>query len=248
VNAFPAPSTEDETGRKSHRLRGDDNGPVPRKLRLRLSPHAATALAAVGLALAFTWETDRFGFNARTPLSSSPSEAVDISLRRLARSRVVNRLQRAQCLNGSLVENKSAVDRELARIREHPLYMMIKEKMVDHLESQGFQNVPINQTTDLSERGLSSEAETALYNLMHSLRAYCPVSNERVAVFLRDHEAHFGKSIAAHDGAGGYDMALTLLIQLLFEYPDDLAPVARAVRIYPIAADSSALIVSRHDR
>ena len=38
---------------------------------------------------------------------------------------------------------------------------MIKEKMVDHLENQGFQNVPVNRTTDVSEPGLSSEAETA---------------------------------------------------------------------------------------
>ena len=110
---------------------------------------------------------------------------------------------------------------------------------MDHLENQGFQHVPIIQTTDLSEPGLLSEAETAIHNDIHSLRAYCPVSNERVTVFSH-HEANFGKAIAAHDGAGGYEVAFTLLIQLLFEYPDDLAPVARAVRIYPIAADSFA--------
>ena len=240
MNAFPTPSEKDETGCQWHQFRDRADGPLPRNLRLRFNPLVATALAAVGLALAFAWDTDRFGFNARTPLSSSPSEAVDISLRRLTRSRVVNRLQRAQRLNGSLVENQSVIDGELARIREHPLYMMIKEKMVDHLENQGFQNVPVIRTSDVSELGISSEAETALYNLIHSLRAYCPVSNERVTVFLRDHEANFGKEIAAHDGAGGYDVAFTLLIQLLFEYPDDLAPVARAVRIYPTATDTLA--------
>jgi hypothetical protein len=31
--------------------------------------------------------------------------------------------------------------------------------------------------------------------------------------------------------ADRYDVAVTLLIQLLFEYPDDLNPVAGAVRI-----------------
>ena len=184
MNAYPTPSKKDETGRQWPHFRDRADGPLPRNLRLRFNPLVATALAAVGLALAFAWDTDRFGFHDRTPLSVSPSEAVDISLRRLARSRVVNRLQRAQRLNGLLVENQSAIDGELARIREHPLYMMIKGKMVGHLENQGFQNVPIIQTTDLSEPGLLSEAETALHNVIHSLRAYCPVSNERVTVFL----------------------------------------------------------------
>ena len=41
----------------------------------------------------------------------------------------------------------------------------------------------------------------------------------------------FGNSIVARGPAERYDVAVTLLIQLLFEYPDDLKPVAGAVRI-----------------
>ena len=114
MNAFPTPSEKAETGLQWRRFRDHADGHLPRNLRLRFNPLAATALAAAGLALAFAWDSDRFGFQARTPISSSPSEAVDISLRRLARSRVINRLQTAQCLNGSLVENQSAINGELA--------------------------------------------------------------------------------------------------------------------------------------
>lgn len=54
---------------------------------------------------------------------------------------------------------------------------------------------------------------------------------------MRDQEERLGKSMAAHDGTGGYDVALSLLIQLLFEYPDDLSQDVNAVRFFPLTTE-----------
>jgi hypothetical protein len=103
---------------------------------------------------------------------------------------------------------------------------------------KGYQTVRIMRTDDPREPMLSFEAETSLNNFIHSLRGSCPAPDEKVAAFLRDHEATFGKSIVARDDAGGYDLAFTFLIQLVFEFPDELAPVASSVRIRPAASAS----------
>jgi hypothetical protein len=54
---------------------------------------------------------------------------------------------------------------------------------------------------------------------------------------LRDQEDNFGKSIATHDGTGGYDVALSFLIQLLFECPDDLSKAVDAVSFFPLTPE-----------
>ena len=203
-----------------------------------MSPLAATAIAGLGLALVFVLDTGWFKFHVTALPSLGPAEAVDLSLRRLARSRVVNRLQREHRLNGSLIENQSVIDDELARIREHALYVMIKEKMAEHLRNKGYQSIPILRTDDPREPMLSFEAETTLNDLIHSLRSFCPAPDQKIAAFLRDHKAAFGDSIVAHNDAGGYDVAFTLLIQLVFEFPDELAPVASAVRVVRVASAS----------
>jgi hypothetical protein len=105
--------------------------------------------------------------------------------------------------------------------------------MAEHLRNNGYQSVPIPRTAGPREPMLSIEAETSLIKFVYSLRAICPAPDAKVAAFLRDHEATFGDSIAAHNGAGGYDVAFAFLIQLVFEFPDELAPVASAVKFLP---------------
>ena len=236
MNASPSPFQQNDARCQSPRVRQNDDAPRRQSRGLRVSPLLATTIASFGLALVFGLDTGWFKFHVTALPSLGPAEAVDLSLRRLARSRVVNRLQREHRLNGSLIENQSVIDDELARIREHALYVMIKEKMAEHLRNKGYQSVPIVRTDDPREPMLSIEAETTLHNFIQSLRAFCPAPGEKVAAFLRDHEATFGDSVVAHDGAGDYDMAFTLLIQLVFEFPDQLAPVAGAVRIRPVVS------------
>jgi hypothetical protein len=238
MNASRSPSEPNDAGCQLPRVHENDDVTRRRKRGLRLNPLVATTIAALGLALVFALDTGWFKFHVTALPSLGPAEAVDISLRRLARSRVVNRLQREHRLTGSVIENQSVIENELARIREHALYLMIKEKMAEHLRNMGYQSVPIMRTDDPREPMLSIEAETKLHNFIHSLRAFCPAPDEKVAAFLRDHEAAFGDSIVAHDGAGGYDVGLAFLIQLVFEFPDELAPVASAVRVLPVASAS----------
>ena len=84
---------------------------------------------------------------------------------------------------------------------------------------------------------LSIDAETTLVYFAHSIRVNCRTPNEKIAAVLRDQEERFGKSFAAHDGTGSYDVALPFLIQLLFEYPDDLSKDLDAVRFFPVATE-----------
>ena len=200
-----------------------------RRRRIRLSPVVAIAIAAAGLALSFGPSSDHSCCSLRKPPTVGPDEAVDISLERLVRSRVTERFKNQNRLDASHQRNRELIDGELHRIREHALYARIKQKLTDHLRNEGYERVPIRPTQDPKDWMLSADAEFTLNGFIHSLRASLPAPNEKVAAFLQDQEALFGKSIADSRGANRYDMAFTFLIQLLFEYPDDLEPIANAV-------------------
>jgi hypothetical protein len=230
-------SDRDEAACQESPVGGEPEKPMPWNRGLRLGPTAAIVVAAAGLALIYELDTNHFGFQFQTPPSTSPDEAVDISLRRLVRTRIADRFRREKRLSGSLLEIELAIDDEFARIREHPLYLMIKEKMAEHLRSAGYEIVPIKKTPDPKLPMLSLEAETALHNFTHSVRANCRAPNGKAAALLRDQEEQFGKSIAAHDGTGGYDVALSFLIQLLFECPDDFSKDVDAVRFFPLTTE-----------
>ncbi len=207
------------------------DAPQPRRRHLRLSPIAA--IAAAGLALAFGLDSDRLGLQLRDPSAVSPAEAVDISLQRLVRTRVAQRLQKEHRLNVSPQRNRQTIDDELRRMRVHPLYAVINEMMTEHLRNEGYDRVTINPTLDQQDSMLSMDAETTLNQFIHSLRASFPAPNEKIASFLKDQEDVFGKSIVERRSADRYDAAFTFLIQLLFEYPDDFKPVAGAVKFFP---------------
>ena len=207
--------------------------PPPRRTYLRLSPITAMIVAAAALVLSFKRANDRPGSQLGKQTAVSPEEAVDISLQRLGRSRVVARLQRANLLNGSPERNRETVNGELGRIRAHPLYATIKERMTEHLRNNGYDRVTINATLDAMDPMLSMDAEITLHRFIHSLRASFPAPNGTVAAFLNEQEEIFGTSIIDHRGDGHYDAALTLFIQLLFEYPEGIAPVAGAVKLVP---------------
>ena len=115
-----------------------------RKEHVRLNPIAAIAIAAAGLALAIGLENDRFGFQppesacvqpgrgrghlvaTRDPCTSLPEAAEGGPLQRLAG-----------------YEPHVAFDDALGRIRQHPVYVMIKEMMTDHLRNHGYNRVPL---------------------------------------------------------------------------------------------------------
>jgi hypothetical protein len=233
MNASSSPFERNDAGSQLPEVRNDHDAPRRQLRGLRLNPLGATAIAGLCLAMVFGLDNNWFEYHGTALRSVSPAESVDIWLRRLVRSRVVNRLQRERRVNGSLIENQAAIDGELARIRNHPLYLTIKEKMAEHLRNNGYQSVQITRTADPREPMLSIEAETSLVKFVHSLRAICPAPDAKVAAFLRDQEATFGGSLAAHNGAGGYDVAFAFLIQFVFEFPDELAPVASAVKVVP---------------
>ena len=207
--------------------------PQPRRRHPRLSPIAAVTVAAVGLALIFGLETDRLGFLLGNPPAVSPAEAVDISLQRLMRTRVAERLRKAHRLNASPQRNRETIDDELGRIRVHPLYAMIKEKMTEHLRNDGYERITINLAPGPKDPMLSLEAETTLNLFIHSLRASFPAPSEKIAAFLNHRAKIAGPSVVERRGADNYDAAFTFLLQLLFDYPDDMEPIASAVRFLP---------------
>jgi hypothetical protein len=233
MNTSRSPFEQNDGGFQMPGFHNGDAASRRGSLDFRLSPMVATVIAALGLAMVFGLENNWSEFHGTALRSVSPAESVDIWLRRLVRSRVVNRLQRERRVNGSLIENQAAIDDELARIRNHPLYLTIKEKMAEHLRNNGYQSVQITQTADPREPMLSIEAETSLVKFAHSMRAICPAPDAKVAAFLRDQEATFGGSIVTHIGDGGYNVAFAFLIQFVFEFPDELAPVASAVKVVP---------------
>ena len=121
----------------------------------------------------------------------------------------------------------------MGRIRSHPLYAMIKERMTEHLRNKGFDRVTIITTLDAIDRMVSMDAEITLLRFIHTLRASFPAPDGTVAAFLNEQEMIFGTSIVEHRGDGHYDAALTLFIQLLFEYPEGIALVAGSVKLVP---------------
>ena len=130
--------------------------------------------------------------------------------------------------------NMSAIATELTRIREHLLYVRIKDMLTNHLSINGYDQVPVTATQDPKDPMLSFDAAAVLQTYTRSVRASFPVSNEKFMTFLNDQEEIFGESIVARRGAGRYDVVLTYLIQLLCEFPDDLEPIASAVTFLPV--------------
>ena len=202
-----------------------------RRTHFRLNPIVATAIASVGLALIFGFENGRLNFRSSTLETASPAAAVDISLERLLRPRVTRRLQTEHRLNALPIVNEKVIDEELRRTREHPLYLMIKAIMTDHLEEQGYQRVAIKRTMDERHLMLSMNEEAALYKIIRSYRSTFSVSDQKAAKFFNEQEQLFGSSSVSCRGAGCYDTSFAVLIQLLAEFPKDLDPVAGTISI-----------------
>jgi hypothetical protein len=199
-----------------------------RRRRIRLHPVAVIAVTCAGLALCFEYQIGRVGFGHGQPRTVSLSEAVDISVERLAWSRVKERLGKTDRLSASIEKNRVLIHNELVKIREHPLHAIITKMMTDDLRNKGFDRVSLGFTAE-KEPMLSWDAEFTLNNFIHSLRASFVAPNDNVAAFLDDQEARFGKSIVDCRGAHLCDTSFPFLIQLLYEMPDDIKPIAGAV-------------------
>jgi hypothetical protein len=219
-------SPHNEAGDSWHDIAAASYDIKVRTTHLPLSPIMAIA---VGLALIFWLETGRLDFRRSKPESSTPAAAVDISLERLMRSRVTRRLQKANRMNASPNVNEKAIDEELRRTREHPLYLMIKATITVHLEEQGYQRVATKRTLDERHLMLSMDEEAALDKIIRSYRSSFSVSDQKLVTFLNEHEQRFGSSTVASRGADRYDTSFAFLIQLLAEYPRDLERVAGAI-------------------
>ena len=96
--SFALPFVPGEADRHTPPPAHVSEAPPPRRTYLRLSPIAAMIVAAAALTLCFERANDRLGLQFGKQTAVSPAEAVDISLQRLGRSRVVARLQRANRL------------------------------------------------------------------------------------------------------------------------------------------------------
>jgi hypothetical protein len=221
----------DEAGRHGPTVNAN-GASSPRRRHLQLSPVAAICIATTVLILGIRSQADPFGFRLQAQHTTSPAEAADISLQRLMRTRVVQRLKREKRLNASLQQRQATIDDELARIRQHPLCIIIKDMMVDHLRNEGYDRVPLQRTQDPRALMLSMDAEADLYKWMHSLRASFRAPNEEVGTYLKECERIFGESIVVCRGPDYHEAAFTFLIQLLFEYPDDMEPVTDTVSFY----------------
>ena len=230
-------SPEREAGDPGHDIAACREDVEVRTTHLRLNPIVAIAIASAGLALIFGLQTGRLDFRRSTLETATTAAAVDISLERLMCSRVTRRLQREHRLNAPPNVNEKAIDDELRRTREHPLYLTIKAKMTDHLQSQGYERVAIKRTQDARYFMLSMNAETTLDRFIRSYRGSFSAPNEKIATFLNEQEQLFGESIVARRGADRYDTSIAFLIQLLAESPKDLEPVARAIRFLHRSTD-----------
>jgi hypothetical protein len=217
--------------------RGDAGNAPLRRRRLQVSPIVALAFAVAALVWAFGFEANRFGFLLRNRQTVSPEEAVDISLKRLMCTHVAERLYREHRLISSPQNNREMIDEELSRIREHPVYNIIKKQMTDHLREEGYAEVPIKSTQDPNEPMVSMEAEIALNGFIHSLRASFPAPTDKIAAFLKSQEKLFGKSLVDFQGADRCDLAFNCLITLLSDYPGDLEPVAGSIKFIPRSTD-----------
>jgi hypothetical protein len=230
-NASRSPGKE--AGDPGHDIAGARNRIASLLSHFGLNPMAAIAIASVALALIFGLETGRLGFHRWAIETSNPAQAVDISLQRLMRSRVTMRLRREHRLNASPNVNDETIEAELRRVREHPLYLSIKARMTDHLQSQGYERVTIKRTQDARYFMLSMNAETTLDKFIRSYRGSFSAPNERIATFLNEQEQLFGKSNVARRCADRYDTSFGFLIQLLAEYPEDFEPIAGAISLVP---------------
>ena len=228
-NASPSPGKE--AGDTGYDIAGARNQIASLLSHFGLNPIVAIAIASLALALIFGLETSRLGFRHWALETSNPAQAVDISLERLTRPLVAMRLQREHRLNASPNVNEKTIEAELRRVHEHPLYLSIKARMTDHLQSQGYERVTIKRTEDARYFMLSMNAETTLDRFIRSYRGSFSAPNEKIATFLNEQEQLFGKSIVAWRGGGRYDTSFGFLIQLLAEYPEDLEPIAGAIRI-----------------
>jgi hypothetical protein len=228
-NASPSPGKE--AGDPGHDIAGARNRVQSLLSHVGTNPMVAIAIASVALALSFGFETGRLGFHRWAIETSNPAQAVDISLQRLMRSRVTMRLRREHRLNASPNVNDETIEAELRRVREHPLYLTIKSRMTDHLQSQGYERVSIKRTQDARYPMLSLNAETTLDRFIRSYRGSFSAPNGRIATFLNEQEQLFGKSIVARRGDDRYDTSFGFLIQLLAEYPEDFEPIAGAISL-----------------
>jgi hypothetical protein len=222
---------QDRVGRDSPTVDINDN--QPRRRGLRLSPLAAIGIAFVGFALVTSDVADTSGFAPRNAPACSPEQAVDMILQRLTQTRIAHRLQREGRLSASLLAKQGLIDAEVERIRVHPLYVMMKEKMIDHLWNEGYDRVPMKITQDSRELMLSVDAQATIQEFMYSLYVTFPAPNDKVATFLKDQEKVFGQAVVACRAGKQHDALFTFLIQLLSEYPDDLEPVAGAFGFFP---------------
>ena len=159
---------------------GDMSSPSAlRRLHFRLSPVTALAIAAAALALGVGVETDHFGCRLSEAKTLRPAQAVDISLQRLMRTRIIGRLNRERRMIDSPAMNMSAIDTELIRNREHPLYVRIKEMMTTHLLINGYDRVPLGVTQNSEVPVLSLDAMAALHTYIRSVRASFPISERK---------------------------------------------------------------------
>jgi hypothetical protein len=230
-NASRSPGKE--AGEPGHDIAGARNRIASLLSHVGMNPMVAIAIASVALALVFGLETSRLGFHHWAHETSNPAQAVDILLERLMRPRVAMRLQREHRLNASPNVNEKTIEAELRRVREHPLYLSIKARMTDHLQSQGYERVTIKRTQDARYIMLSMNAETTLDKVIRSYRGSFSAPNEKIATFLNEQEQLFGKSIVAQRGGDRYETAFGFLIQLLAEYPEDFEPIAGAISLVP---------------
>ena len=234
----PRPSPcEDNDDNRNAPSDGAGNTPMPGRRCFRVSPIAALAVAIAALVWLFGLESNRFGFHIGDRPVVSPEEAVDISLKRLVRTHVSERLEREHRLTSSPQRNREIIDDELTRIREHPLYAMIKKQMTDHLRDEGYAEVLIKPTQEPSDPMVSLEPEIKLSHFIHSMKASFPVPNEKIAPFLKDQEKLFGKALVDFRGPDRCDCALNAFITLLYDYPDDLDIVAGSVTFNPISQE-----------
>lgn len=158
-----------------------DCSPRCRWPRFRLSPIAAVGIASLALAIGFGLTNNLFEAGVREQQTRSASEAVDISLERLMRSRVAQRLEREHQPIGSRFEKRPTVDDELDRLRAHPLYAIMSDMMTQHLRNEGYDRVSIKRTQDTAVLMLSDDVEFSLNKFLHLVRTAFPAPNEKVA-------------------------------------------------------------------
>jgi hypothetical protein len=206
-----------------------DFSPRYRRRRFRLSPIAALGIASTALAIGFGLENNPFESGHGEQQTRSLPEAVDISLQRLMRMRVAQRLEREHRLIAPRFDKRATVDDELGRLRAHRLYVIIRNMMTQHLRNEGYERVSIKRTQDPTVYMLSDDAVFSLNRFLHSVRAAFTVQNEKVVVYLGKEEQIFGSAIVTQRSVKRYDAPFYLLINLLCDFPDDLDAVAGTV-------------------